>query len=79
MPKYSPINMPEITVEYDYQPEEWDHGYRVCPEDIEIDILFINGDRISVALEDHLIETYGDTWKGEIINGQRQRRLVGTI
>jgi len=51
----------------------------VVPADIEILHLEINGDVVGDALEDHLIETLGDTWEEEIINGQKKRGLVGTV
>ena len=79
MPEYTPKDMPEITVIYDYQPEEWDRGCRVCPANVEILHLEINGDVVVGILEDYLIETFGDTWEEEIIDGQKKRRLVGTV
>jgi hypothetical protein len=76
---YQPKNMPEITVHYDYSQAEYERGYQAVPADVEIEFILINGFSVSDALEEHLIETFGDIWTREIINGQRQRRLVGAV
>jgi hypothetical protein len=51
-----------------YNPEEkqtrWEPG---CFEEYEFYKILINGKRISVDLEDHLIEFFGDKWIEELI------------
>ena len=76
MPEYTPRDMPEITVEYDYAPAEWERGFQVCPYDFEITELKINGGGISDLLEEHLIEKFGDTWEQEIVKNTRDKRRV---
>jgi len=76
MPEYTPKDMPEVTVIYDYQPEEWDRGYRVCPAGVEITDIKVNGETVSGKVGDLLIETYGDTWEEDWWE-QYDRRKAG--
>jgi len=73
---YQPKDMDEITVFFDYSPAEYEREHQVVPADIEILHLEINGDVVGDALEDHLIETFGDQWCQEIIRKTENRRAA---
>ena len=76
---FTPKDMDEITVFFDYSPPEYERGYQAVPPDIEIEYILINGGAVADTLEVHLIETFGDQWVKEIINGQKKRGLVGAV
>jgi len=73
---YTPKNMPEVSVWFHFEPAEYERGFQVQPPDIEILHLEINGDVVSDALEEHLIETFGDDWCQEIIRKIESRRVA---
>jgi len=72
---YTPAGMPEITLEYEYDPGQdstWElPGY---PEYVIINDIKINGDAISDDLTDTLINFYCDTWEQEILNHIKQEQ-----
>ena len=81
MPEYKPNKMKEVSVLFDYQPEEpqtWDDPG--CPEDVSITDIHIHGEPISDELAEHLVEKFGDDWQAEIIQRaaeyKRQKRRI---
>ena len=73
MAEYTPRNMPEITVEFDYSPAEdqtrWDPG---CPAEVEITEIRINEELISEDLKEDLIDLFGEEWETDIIDQYRK-------
>ena len=76
MPEYTPEDMPEITVGFEYDPPEYERGYQALPPDVGIEYILINGSAVSDTLEVHLIETYGDGWCREFVKEMENRRAA---
>ncbi len=72
---YTPADMPEITLEYEYDPGQvstWElPGY---PEHVIINDIKVNGDAISEDLTETLSDIYCDTWEQEILNHIKQEQ-----
>lgn len=72
METFTPYIFPEMTVYFEYTPEErrtmWDPG---CPEEFDFTEIEINDKVVGQDLTDHLIETFEGDWKDEL----RKRRL----
>lgn len=79
MPEYTPPETPELTVHFGFLPGEPQTGWEpeVRPE-VEFHDIEVNGDFVSLALYDKLIEICGDTWEAEIIElaSKNKRRVA---
>jgi hypothetical protein len=64
---FTPKKFPSLTVYYDYEPgqnQTWDDPG--CPEEFEFIEIECNGERLDLALEEHLIDTFSEDWEIEL-------------
>lgn len=69
--EFVPKKFPSLKVYFKFTPGQmqtfYDPGF---DEDIEFIMIECNGYEIDDALEEHLIEYFGDVWEKEIIDGK---------
>ena len=75
MSEYTPKNMPEVTVIFDFTPGEamsrWNPG---CRDEAIITDIKIYGEPVSVDLFEGLMKQYETEWTNEIIENKPEKR-----
>lgn len=74
--EFTPKEFETVTVDVSFTPGEkqtWANpGY---PPEIEFTAIYVNGEKLENKLSELVIETYGDTWEEDLLNGHYNRNF----
>ena len=68
---FTPKEFPTLTVEFEFTPGEpqtyWEPG---VPAEIDFTAIYINGEKLEDALFDFLLDSFGEDWEEDLLDGK---------